>query len=137
MFSCIVSAGANAVHSFFCEVKMLRLDSCGKATLEICFLPLTMGRHQCTVIFTDEVVGEFLYLIIGSAVMPLPEPVAPLSCAVSAAQTCSSGQKESMIYPCIVVCADISSCLYESQGNVAEYLYGTSSEISQKCSCCN
>ena len=43
--------------------------------LEIHFLPFTIGERQCSVIFVNESIGEFLYSIEAKSTLPLPNMV--------------------------------------------------------------
>jgi len=50
----------------------LTLKAGGNGKFMITFLPFLPGEYKCQVIFFDEVVGEFLYEIIGEAAKPVP-----------------------------------------------------------------
>lgn len=82
------------MRSFFCNTRTVQVDACETASLEVLFLPLVVGRRQCTVILTDDTLGEFLYLIAGNATAPLPEEVPPLQCSGAARVTRASAAGE-------------------------------------------
>jgi hypothetical protein len=61
------------LRAFFCITRSVILPPHGSDTVDICFLPFLPGKRQCAVILTDETVGELLYLVAGTALLPLPE----------------------------------------------------------------
>ena len=84
------------MRSFFCHARTVQVGACGTASLEVLFLPLVVGRRQCTVILTDDTLGEFLYVIAGNATAPLPEDVPKLQCSGSARVTRASAAGEAL-----------------------------------------
>lgn len=61
--------------SFFCHTTSVELSARGPAVLEVNFLPFQCGRKQCSVVFVNETIGEFLYSIEANADLPLPTAV--------------------------------------------------------------
>ena len=64
--------------------------------VEIHFLPFTLGPRQCSILFINETVGEFLYSIEAVSKPPLPSPLpftlSPHSVRVSSAAAAARGQ---------------------------------------------
>lgn len=58
---------------FFSPLPSFRLDATTSSTLDVTFLPTSLGRHQCYVVLTDDKVGEVIYFIKGTATLPAPE----------------------------------------------------------------
>ena len=65
-------ADANAMSAFHTTCTSVCLEANGTDTVEIDFLPFHTGRRQCSMIFINETVGEFLYSIEAVATLPLP-----------------------------------------------------------------
>ena len=60
------------LNSFWCPNDSVYLDANGTAPVEIHFLPFNVGHRQCSVLFINEKIGEFLYSIEANALLPLP-----------------------------------------------------------------
>lgn len=56
----------------------VRLAANASQDVELSFLPFTPGIYQCALILSDDSVGELLYLINGTAHLPLPEEIPTL-----------------------------------------------------------
>lgn len=56
--------------AFFCRLERVKIKKGKAVELPITFLPLTMDIHNCHVIFTDPLVGEFQHEIIGNVELP-------------------------------------------------------------------
>ncbi|KAL3884217.1 hypothetical protein ACJMK2_030436, partial [Sinanodonta woodiana] len=61
--------------AFYSPVSTVNLNLNESATVEIHFLPFNIGERQCSVIFLNEALGEFLYCIQAKATLPLPTAV--------------------------------------------------------------
>ena len=61
--------------AFYSPISSVYLDAKSSTTIEIHFLPFNVGERQCSVIFLNEDVGEFLYSIEAKSSMPLPDAV--------------------------------------------------------------
>ncbi|XP_052808119.1 cilia- and flagella-associated protein 47-like isoform X2 [Mya arenaria] len=59
--------------AFYSPVSSIFLDANATTTVEIHFLPFNVGERQCSVIFLNEEIGEFLYSIEAKATLPLPD----------------------------------------------------------------
>lgn len=59
--------------AFYSPISSVYLDANSSVTAEIHFLPFNVGERQCSVIFLNEEVGEFLYSIEAKATLPLPD----------------------------------------------------------------
>ena len=60
------------LNSFWSPSQSFYLDANGTATVEIQFLPFSVGHRQCSVLFINEKIGEFLYSIEANALLPQP-----------------------------------------------------------------
>uniref|UniRef100_A0A8C5M3C4 Calponin-homology (CH) domain-containing protein n=1 Tax=Leptobrachium leishanense TaxID=445787 RepID=A0A8C5M3C4_9ANUR len=60
------------LRQFFCPTSCLFLKEDAPASLQLNFLPFDLGNHYCTVIFSNEQVGDFIYIIEGTVIPPLP-----------------------------------------------------------------
>ncbi|KAL4233464.1 hypothetical protein ACF0H5_008145 [Mactra antiquata] len=65
----------NLMSAFYSPISSVYLDAKSSTTVEIHFLPFNVGERQCSIIFLNEEIGEFLYSIEAKAVMPLPDAV--------------------------------------------------------------
>lgn len=61
--------------AFYSPVASLYLEAHDSANIEIHFLPFNIGERQCSIIFLNETIGEFLYSIEATATLPLPSEV--------------------------------------------------------------
>jgi len=61
------------LRSFFTITPSVNIAAGCSEDVEVCFLPFSPGGYQCALILTDDSVGELLYLINGTAQLPLPE----------------------------------------------------------------
>lgn len=59
--------------AFYSPVSSVYLDANSSTTVEIHFLPFNVGDRQCSVIFLNEEIGEFLYSIEAKSTLPLPD----------------------------------------------------------------
>ena len=48
------------------------MEPYGEANVEVLFLPFQLGSRQCSVLFLNEKVGEFLYSVEAEGVLPPP-----------------------------------------------------------------
>ena len=55
---------------FYCKLEHVKIRKGAQALIPIFFLPFELGIHKCHVIFTDELVGEVQYTIVGKAELP-------------------------------------------------------------------
>ncbi|XP_065057284.1 cilia and flagella-associated protein 47-like isoform X2 [Rhopilema esculentum] len=83
------------ISAFWCPVKKICIEPYGTSSLEVQFLPFSIGHRQCSVLFLNEDVGELVYSIEAESLLPLPSslPYQPSSHSVrvssaSAAERC-------------------------------------------------
>ena len=69
----IVDTSTNRLRSFFTITQSVHIAADCSDDIEISFLPFSPGVYQCALILSDDSVGELLYLINGTAHLPLPE----------------------------------------------------------------
>ncbi|XP_070190234.1 cilia and flagella-associated protein 47-like isoform X3 [Littorina saxatilis] len=82
--------------AFFSPMGTVYLKAKSKAEVEVDFLPFSVGERQCSVIFLNETIGEFLYSIEAKAALPLPSPLpyAPSSNSVRISSAALPGAGE-------------------------------------------
>lgn len=84
------------VSAFWCTNPTVHLDANDTALVEIHFLPFTTGNRQCSILFINDKVGEFLYSIEANALLPLPSPLpvvdSPHSLRISSAAAARSSR---------------------------------------------
>ena len=57
--------------SFNIRQTEITIEADGSGFVEVGFLPFNLGQHQCTVIFVNETIGEFLYAVHATTTLPL------------------------------------------------------------------
>jgi len=67
------AVSSNRLRSFFAVTQSVAIAPGCSEDVEVSFLPFSPGGYQSALILTDESVGELLYLITGTAHLPLPE----------------------------------------------------------------
>jgi len=82
--SLFVGSTLSRRRSFFTKVGSVCLSPNQPVSFNISFLPTRLGRHQCSLILTDDAVGEMLYLVKGIGALPEPECVPVGDCATAA-----------------------------------------------------
>ncbi|XP_052708553.1 cilia and flagella-associated protein 47-like isoform X1 [Crassostrea angulata] len=82
--------------AFYSPVASLYLEAHDSANIEIHFLPFNIGERQCSIIFLNETIGEFLYSIEATATLPLPSEVpfvrTPHSVRITSAAAAGTGR---------------------------------------------
>jgi len=68
-------SAVNRLRSFFAVTQSVNISPGSSDDIDVIFLPFTPGIYQCALILSDESVGELLYLINGTAHLPLPEEI--------------------------------------------------------------
>lgn len=63
----------NLMSAFYSPVASVYLEANSTNSIEIHFLPFNVGDRQCSVIFLNEAIGEFLYSIEATSTLPLPD----------------------------------------------------------------
>ncbi|KAI0223616.1 Cilia- and flagella-associated protein 47 [Lamellibrachia satsuma] len=80
---------------FFSQKPTVYLPANKSAQIVVNFLPYEIGKRQCSIIFVNENIGEFLYAIEGVSTMPLPLPIPfkpmPGSIRISSAVAAAGG----------------------------------------------
>ena len=61
--------------SFYRPRQFVDLDGKVSSQVDIDFLPLFVGQHNCFVLFNNETIGQFVYAVLAKATLPLPSPV--------------------------------------------------------------
>ena len=68
-FCCLAQPILSAFHT---KVTSIKLDARAKTPLPLTYLPLQLMKHTAVIIFTNEKVGEFIYYLEGTALLPEP-----------------------------------------------------------------
>ncbi|XP_045555399.1 cilia- and flagella-associated protein 47 isoform X2 [Salmo salar] len=63
------------VTEFFSPVRSVSLAAGQTQTIELHFLPFHLGKRHCSVLLVSQQVGEQVYLVEGTADLPLPSPL--------------------------------------------------------------
>ena len=69
---------------FWTKQTTLKLRGGASATLPVQFLPFQPGEYRCDIVLLDENVGEFLYEVLGTAMLPAPADRIEFKCEVKA-----------------------------------------------------
>lgn len=82
--------------AFWSPSNTVHVTANGTAEVEIHFLPFSLGHCQCSVLFINDKIGEFLYCIEANALLPLPSPVpftdSPHNVRISSAAAARGGR---------------------------------------------
>lgn len=82
--------------AFWSPAKTINMKANSTGVVEIHFLPFDVGHRQCSVLFINDKIGEFLYCIEANATLPLPSPMpvtdSPHSVRISSAAAARSGR---------------------------------------------
>ena len=82
--------------AFWCPANTIHLEANSTGAVEIQFLPFDVGHRQCSILFINDKIGEFLYCIEANATFPLPSPMpvaeSPHSIRISSAAAARSGR---------------------------------------------
>ncbi len=90
---CFVFSG-ESLNAFHCPAKTVDLEPNGSATVTINFLPFHSGKYQCSIIFLNKDIGEFLYSVEAVAGLPVPStlPYRPSSHSVRISSAPATGK---------------------------------------------
>ncbi|XP_075708861.1 cilia- and flagella-associated protein 47 isoform X2 [Rhinoderma darwinii] len=69
---------SNLLRQYFCPVSSIFLKEGMSTNLPVNFLPFELGKRYCTIIFTSEEIGDFVYMIEGMGTPPLPSAFIPV-----------------------------------------------------------
>ncbi|KAM3935444.1 cilia- and flagella-associated protein 47 [Leptodactylus fuscus] len=70
---------SNFLRQYFCPVNSIFLKDSISTKLQVNFLPFVLGKRYCTIIFTSEEIGDFVYIIEGTGTPPLPSAFCPVT----------------------------------------------------------
>lgn len=92
----VTAPSSPTLSAFWSPIKNIYLEANSSATAEIHFLPFDVGFRQCSILFINEKIGEFLYCIEATATPPLPSPMpvvaSPHSVRISSAAAARAGR---------------------------------------------
>ncbi|XP_041127618.1 cilia- and flagella-associated protein 47-like isoform X2 [Polyodon spathula] len=98
------AAKVNILNEFFSPVESVVLEAGGSEALEFHYLPFHLGKRYCTIILSNEQIGEFVYSVEGKAELPLPLPLFPVQSLhvlhVSSASPGHSNDKPILCFKC-------------------------------------
>nr|XP_039264663.1 cilia- and flagella-associated protein 47-like isoform X2 [Styela clava] len=83
--------------AFFCKESHIYLETERPTVLKLEYLPFRTGKKYCSILFSSDTVGEFIYAIESNATLPLPSPVpfnpnSPQSVRISSAAAAERGK---------------------------------------------
>ena len=82
--------------AFWSPASSVNIAAKGAAAVEVHFLPFSLGHRQCSVLFINDKIGEFLYCIEANTLLPLPSPMpfteSPHSIRISSAAAARRGR---------------------------------------------
>ncbi|XP_068919939.1 cilia- and flagella-associated protein 47 [Petaurus breviceps papuanus] len=64
---------------FFCQVQSIYLEAKETSTLILHFLPFDLNKRYCVIIFSNNKIGEFVYIVEGTSTVPLPSRFLPIN----------------------------------------------------------
>ena len=94
----IMHGGFSAFH---CRANTIYLEAAETSTVDINFLPFQTGKRQCSLIFVNENIGEFVYAVEGHATLPKPFAVSPKATQnlrITSAVATSHGSDENVVH---------------------------------------
>ncbi|RXM29158.1 Cilia- and flagella-associated protein 47 [Acipenser ruthenus] len=98
------AAKVNFLNEFFSPMESVVLEAGGSEALELHYLPFHLGKRYCTIILSNEQVGEFVYSVEGKAELPLPLSLLPVQSPhvlrVSSASPGHSREKPTLCFKC-------------------------------------
>ena len=87
---------APLLSAFWSPFKTIHLEANSTGRVEIHLLPFDVGHRQCSILFINDQIGEFLYCIEANATLPLPSPMpvadSPHSVRISSAAAARTGR---------------------------------------------
>ncbi|XP_062983760.1 cilia- and flagella-associated protein 47 [Elgaria multicarinata webbii] len=93
------------LQEFFSPVNIVFLNRESTTTLSLHYLPFNMGKRYCAIIFVNEQIGEFVYLVEGTCGLPLPSGLLPMdSPNVLCISSMLEGQNEMQPVLCLKCC---------------------------------
>ena len=99
---------------FFSQKPTVHLPANKSAQIVVNFLPYEIGKRQCSIIFVNEDIGEFLYAIEGVSTMPLPLPIPfkPMPGSIRISSAVAAGIYKHLLF------SSCTKCLESLSGNV-------------------
>uniref|UniRef100_A0A7N4PXI9 Cilia and flagella associated protein 47 n=1 Tax=Sarcophilus harrisii TaxID=9305 RepID=A0A7N4PXI9_SARHA len=64
---------------FFCQVQSIYLEAKESSSLNLHFLPFDLSKRYCVIIFNNHKIGEFVYIVEGTSIVPLPSRFLPIN----------------------------------------------------------
>lgn len=71
----LLSSESLVLSVFWSPYQSVNLGPYGTSEVEIQFLPFDVGTRQCSVLFLNAEIGEFLYSVEAESLLPLPTEV--------------------------------------------------------------
>lgn len=84
--------------AFHCPANQVQLEAGETRKVQFLYLPFTMGRRQCTVIFSDRSVGEFICRIDGVATLPEASPLPFQNSGASITSSAAAGRGNNALF---------------------------------------
>ncbi|MGH0144520.1 UNVERIFIED_CONTAM: hypothetical protein FKN15_016434 [Acipenser sinensis] len=140
----LLAAKVNFLNEFFSPVESVVLEAGGSEALELHYLPFHLGKRYCTIILSNEQVGEFVYSVEGKAELPLPLSLLPVQSPHVLRVSSASPENEAVAvplkfhskapgrYPCQIILHSprdvrvyLIECVVNSEGTEAELEFVT------------
>ncbi|XP_078514036.1 cilia- and flagella-associated protein 47 [Lissotriton helveticus] len=100
----IRTAEPGHLREFFCSAEYLQIDAALPASLKVDFLPFDMRRRYCTIILMNKKIGDFVQLLEGTGLLPLPSALLPSNSPnvlhISNTESDASGAQQPMCFKC-------------------------------------
>ena len=118
MFHFCSSDDTPKLSAFFSPLGSVYLEAKTSGEVEVDFLPFSVGERQCSVIFLNETIGEFLYSIEAKSSLPLPSalPYTPSSHSVRISSAAAAGRN--VCNTTSVCCLFVCFCLLGGDDNM-------------------
>lgn len=94
--SILIEGSSSEVTAFYVDSKSVRLEAESSAIVSVDFLPFHLGKFQCSVLLINEDVGEFIYSVDATALLPVPStlPYVPSVHSMRITSGAAAGEEE-------------------------------------------
>uniref|UniRef100_A0A8C9DPY6 Cilia and flagella associated protein 47 n=1 Tax=Prolemur simus TaxID=1328070 RepID=A0A8C9DPY6_PROSS len=72
------SIKSDFIREFFCSMPTVYLKGKETSSLELFFVPLDVHVRYCVIVFSNKKIGEFVYVLEGKGILPLPSRFLPM-----------------------------------------------------------
>ncbi|KAM8753166.1 cilia- and flagella-associated protein 47 [Rhynchonycteris naso] len=82
------SIRSSFIREYFCPTPVLHMQVQKPLDLELCFVPFDMETRYCIIILSNRNIGEFIYVVEGRGVIPLPSVLPAMMSTTSHTYDC-------------------------------------------------